>query len=74
MPPASAPSSSSVMIKVSKCAAVNTSILNIIGVGVLSGLLENRYFQEQFGDPRPVVIGITVASYCTLESRHLQPQ
>jgi hypothetical protein len=37
--------------------------------GVLSGLLENTYFQEQFGDPEPVVIGITVASYCEWQLR-----
>ena len=32
--------------------------------GVLSGLLENPSFREQFGDPDDVITGITVASYC----------
>jgi MFS family permease len=32
--------------------------------GVLSGLLENPSFREQFGDPNDVITGITVSSYC----------
>lgn len=32
--------------------------------GVLSGLLQNPHFRDQFGDPNDVVTGITVASYC----------
>lgn len=32
--------------------------------GVLSGLLENEYFVEQFQIPSDTVTGITVASYC----------
>lgn len=32
--------------------------------GVLSGLLENPSFQDQFGDPNDVITGITVSSYC----------
>jgi MFS family permease len=31
---------------------------------VLSGLLENPSFREQFGDPNDVITGITVSSYC----------
>jgi MFS family permease len=31
---------------------------------VLSGLLENPDFQQQFGHPDDVVTGITVSSYC----------
>ncbi|KAM0723568.1 hypothetical protein Q7P37_000555 [Cladosporium fusiforme] len=32
--------------------------------GVLSGLLQNPHFKDQFGDPNDVITGITVASYC----------
>ena len=31
---------------------------------MLSGLLENPSFREQFGDPNDVITGITVSSYC----------
>ena len=32
--------------------------------GVFGGLLENPDWQQQFGHPRPVIVGITVSSYC----------
>ncbi|PIB00072.1 Sugar transporter STL1 [Cercospora beticola] len=32
--------------------------------GVLSGLLQNPFFREQFNNPSDVVTGITVGSYC----------
>ncbi|KAK4553052.1 hypothetical protein LTR86_009976 [Recurvomyces mirabilis] len=32
--------------------------------GVLSGLLANPHFQDQFGNPNDVITGITVSSYC----------
>lgn len=32
--------------------------------GVLSGLLENPHFREQFGDPSDVITGVIVSSYC----------
>ena len=31
---------------------------------MLSGLLENPSFREQFGNPNDVITGITVSSYC----------
>ena len=31
---------------------------------MLSGLLENPSFRDQFGDPNDVITGITVSSYC----------
>ncbi|KAF2162131.1 hypothetical protein M409DRAFT_69342 [Zasmidium cellare ATCC 36951] len=32
--------------------------------GVLSGLLQNPFFRDQFGNPSDVITGITVSSYC----------
>lgn len=32
--------------------------------GVFSGLLENPSWKAQFNDPRDVIVGITVSSYC----------
>jgi MFS family permease len=32
--------------------------------GVFGGILENPHWRAQFNDPEPVIVGITVSSYC----------
>jgi MFS family permease len=32
--------------------------------GVFGGILENPHWLAQFNDPKPVIVGITVSSYC----------